>query len=170
MRYRLRMSIYIELPINIYFKLFLFHICIQLSIFFVWYICILFQKKALHCIIASFEFIFNVNLPVSKCHSDEDKCGECAPFIICSRRHMGEWHGLNEKLVQTLLTHFYSTHDLDDRESVQTYCEHLHLFFTVHWLNRNALTITWLASLTHFKLKKRVKLISMCLPLPLNKI
>ncbi len=67
---------------------------------------------------------------------------------------MGEWHGLNEKLVQTLLTHFYSTHDLDDRESVQTYCEHLHLFFTVHWLNRNALTITWLASLTHFKLKK----------------
>lgn len=52
-------------------------------------------------------------------HSDEDKCGECAPFVICSRPHMGEWHVLNEKLVQMLLTHFYSTHDLDDRESVQ---------------------------------------------------
>lgn len=80
--------------------------------------------------------------------SDEDKCGECASFVICSRPHMGEWHVLNEKLVQMLLTHFYSTHDLDDRESVQTYCEHLHLFFTVHWLNRNDLLV-----LTHFKLK-----------------
>ncbi len=120
-----------------------------------YYIFILFQKMLY---IASLLFILiyiycqSASLKMSQ--SDEDKCGECAPFIICSRRHMGEWHVLNEKLVQMLLTHFYSTHDLDDTESVQTYCEHLHLFFTVHWLNRNVLTITWLACSNPFQTKK----------------